>query len=428
MKPSSLNFAFASVLALLAPLNAAKAQEAATTITDAITAGKPIFEARARYESVDQTGIANKGQSATLRTRLGWETAEWNNFKALLEFEDVRQIGPEDYVVNVPGATTPSLNGKAGYPIINDPEVTELNRLQLSWKPSQNFGATLGRQRILINDQRFIGNVGWRQDEQTFDAARIDAGFGKLKATYAYVDKVSRIMGEDRDWDSDSHLFNASYAFAEPLKLEGFVYALDFSNGAINSSLTKGVKVSGKTWLNLFQLAYNATYAEQEDYRNTPTSYDLSYFGGDVAATFDIYTLKVSYESLEGNGARGFTTPLATTHAFQGWADAFVSPGGNKGFVDGIEDLNVTLQVKPRFKFTYLFNPDFLVRYHDFNAERTGAKLGSEWDVQATASITKQLSVLLKYANFDGESSVPAGTAAAPADREKVWVSLEYKL
>lgn len=428
MKPLLINSAIASALAFLGAAGVSHAQEAAPTITDAITSGKPILEARLRYESVDQTGIANKGQSATLRTRLGWETAEWNNFKALLEFEDVRQVGPEDYVVNLPGAATPSLNGQTGYPIINDPEVTELNRLQLSWKPSQNLAATLGRQRILINDQRFIGNVGWRQDEQTFDAARIDAGFGKLKATYAYVDHVNRILGEDRDWESDSHLFNASYAFAEPLKLEGFVYALDFKNSAINSSLTKGVKVSGKTWLNLFQVAYNATYAEQEDYRDAPTSYDLSYYGGDVAATFDIYTLKVGYESLEGNGARGFTTPLATTHAFQGWADAFVSPGGNKGFVDGIEDLNVTLQVKPRFKFTYLFNPDFLVRYHDFSAERTGADLGSEWDVQATASITRQLSVLLKYANFDGESSVPAGAAAAPADREKFWISLEYKL
>ncbi len=428
MKPLFINSAIASALAFFAPTTAVKAQEAPQTISEAIAAGKPIFEARARYESVDQDKIANTGQAATLRTRLGWETGDWNNFKALVEFEDVRQLGSEDYVVNVPGATTPSLNGRKGFPIINDPEVTELNRLQLSWKPSQNFSATLGRQRILINDQRFVGNVGWRQDEQTFDAVRLDATFGKLKATYAYLDHINRILGEDKDWDSDSHIFNASYAFAEPLKLEGFVYALDFKNSAVNSSLTEGVKASGKSWVNLFQLAYNATYAKQEDYRSAPTSFDLEYYGGDIAATFDIYTAKVSYESLEGNGARGFTTPLATTHAFQGWADAFVSPGGNKSFVDGIEDFNVSLQIKPRFKFTYLFNPDFLVRYHDFSAQRTGADLGSEWDIQATAAITKQLSVLVKYADFDGEKTVPAGTAAAPADRQKFWLSLEYKL
>jgi len=73
---------------------------------------------------------------------------------------------------------------------------------------------------------------------------------------------------------------------------------------------------------------------------------------------------------LEGNGTRGFTTPLATTHAFQGWADAFVQPlGGNKGFVDGLEDLNFTLNAKPRWKWDYLFNIDVLVRYHDFNDE-----------------------------------------------------------
>ncbi|MET0545578.1 MAG: alginate export family protein [Caulobacterales bacterium] len=428
MKPLLFNSALAATLAFFFPLSIAHAQEAAPTITDAIMAGKPIFEVRGRFEGVDQTGIANKGESATLRTRLGWETAEWNSFKALLEFEDVRQIGPEHYVINVPGATTPSLNGVTGYPIINDPEGTELNRLQLTWKPSANFSATGGRQRILIDDQRFIGNVGWRQDEQTFDGVRMDGSLGKFKATYAYLSHINRILGEERDWDSDSHLFNATYALAEPLKLQGFVYALDFSNSAANSSITMGAKASGKTWLSLFQVAYNATYAEQKDYRHNTPDYDLTYYGGDIAATFDIYTAKIGFESLEGNGTRGFTTPLATTHAFQGWADAFVSPGGNKSFVQGIEDLNFTVQMKPRFKFTYLFNPDFMIRYHDFNSERTGESIGSEWDLQATASITKQLSILLKYANFEREAPTTVGGTPLPADREKFWVSFEYKL
>src|SRR5206468_7229217 len=135
----------------------------------------------------------------------------------------------------------------------------------------------------------------------------------------------------------------------------------------------------GKTWVGLYQLAYNATYARQSEYRGNSAPFDLDYWGADAAGTFDIYTAKLAYESLEGNGARGFTTPLATTHAFQGWADAFVLPlGGNKSFVDGIEDLNLTLNVKPRFKLTYFFNTDIIVRYHDFNAQRTGADLGHE--------------------------------------------------
>jgi len=406
----------------------------APTISDAIAGGKLLLEVRARYEDVDQKRTAvlrNRGESFTVRTRLGWETADWNGVKGLIEFEDVRQVGPEHFSVNVPGATTPPLNGadKARYPLINDPDVTELNRLQLTWTPSAALQVTAGRQRILIDDQRFVGNVGWRQDEQTFDAVRADMAYGKFKATYAYVTHVNRILGELRDWDSDSHLFNGTWSLAEPLKLQAFVYALDFGNSAANSSITKGVKASGKTWVGLFQLAYNATYANQRDYRHNTTDYSLDYWGADVAGTFDIYTAKVSYEELEGNGTRGFTTPLATTHAFQGWADAWVQPlGGNKGFVDGLKDLNFSVNIKPRFKFTYWANTDIIIRYHDFNDQRTGADLGHEWDAQIQAAINPKLTAALKYADFERVRTVPVGTATPPPARTKIWFTLEYKL
>lgn len=403
------------------------------TLSDQIAAGKLLLEVRARYETVDQTRTAtlrDEGQAFTVRTRLGWETADFKGFKGLIEFEDVRQIGPEHFAVNVPGAATPPLNGadKARYPIINDPDVTELNRAQLTWTPSAALQVTAGRQRILLDDQRFVGNVGWRQDEQTFDSVRADVALGRVKATYAYVTHINRILGELKDWDSDSHLLNVTWSPAEALRLQGFVYALDFGDSAINSSITKGVKASGKSWLGLYQVAYNATYAVQSDYRGNTAPFDLAYVGADLAGTFDIYTLKVGYESLEGDGVRGFTTPLATVHAFQGWSDAFVSAGGNKSFADGIEDKNLSFNAKPRFKKTYLFNSDILVRYHDFDDQRTGADLGHEWDVQVTAAITPKLSIQLKYADFQREATVPAGMLAPPPSRAKAWLTLEYKL
>ena len=403
------------------------------TLSDQIAAGRLLLEVRARYEGVDQTRTAvlrDDAQAFTVRTRLGWETADFKGFKGLIEFEDVRQIGPEHFAVNVPGALTPPLNGadKARYPVVNDPDVTELNRAHLTWSPNAALQVTAGRQRILLDDQRFVGNVGWRQDEQTFDSVRADFALGRVKGTYAYVTHINRILGELRDWDSDSHLLNVTWTPSEALRLQGFVYALDFGNSAINSSITKGGKASGKAWLGLYQVAYNATYAVQGEYRGNTAAFDLDYVAADVAGTFDIYTVKLAYEALEGDGVRGFTTPLATVHAFQGWSDAFVSPGGNKSFADGIEDKNITFNVKPRFRRTYLFNTDLIVRYHDFDDQRTGADLGSEWDVQLTAAITPKLSIALKYADFRREATVPAGTLAPPASRSKAWLTLEYKL
>lgn len=404
------------------------------SLADAITGGKLLLEVRGRYESVDQKRTAvlrEDGEAFTVRTHLGWETASWNGLKGLVELANVHRIGPEHFAVNVPGATTAPLNGadKARYPVINDPDTTELNRLQVTWTPDKTFQATAGRQPILIDDQRFVGNVGWRQDEQTFDALRLDATRGPLKLTYAYVVHVNRILGEKRDWDSDSHLANLVWQAAPTLKLAAFAYVLDFQNSPANSSVTKGLKASGQGKAGPLALAYDATYANQRDYRGNTAGYSLDYWGGDLAATYGIYTAKASFESLEGNGQRGFTTPLATVHAFQGWADAFVQPaGGNKGFVDGIEDRNLSVIVRPKWKLGTVTKAELLVRYHDFDGQRTGAALGHEWDAQLQAQLHPRLSAALKYADFERATRVPAGAATPPPSRTKVWFTLEYRL
>jgi hypothetical protein len=412
----------------------AVAPAAEPTLGEAIAAGHLILEMRARYEFVDQTKTAvltNNANAYTLRTHLGWETGDWHNLRGLVEFSNVGLFGPENYQVNVPGATTPPLNGadKVKFPLVNDPRTTELNRLQVTWTPTANVSTTLGRQRILIDDQRFIGNVGWRQDEQTFDSVRTDLAWNRFRFFYAYVDHVNRVLGDMKDWDSDSHLANLTWSPAEQLGLEAFVYALDFSNSRPNTSLTRGAKASGKTWVSLFQFAYDATWARQSDYHHATAPYSLDYWSADLAGTFDIYTARVGYEQLDGNGTRGFSTPLATTHSFQGWADAWVMPlGGNKSFVDGLKDLNFTLNAKPRFKLPSLYNTDFLIRYHHFDDQLTGAHLAREWDAQVLAAITPKLGIGLKYANFKRVDSVPLGTATPPPSRQKFWITLEYKL
>lgn len=379
--------------------------------SDSILAGKPILEVRLREEFVDQANFAKDASALTVRTRFGWETASWNNLKATLEFENVQRIGGQRY-----NTTT---NGRTTYPVVADPDVTELNRAQIAWKPSDKFMATIGRQRINLDDQRFIGSVGWRQDEQTIDAARVDLTFGKLKATYIYLDKINRVFGQALDWDSDSHALNVTYSLAEPLKVQGFLYALDFKQSPANSSITYGVKATGSAWVSLFKVAYGGTYARQTEYRNNPAKFALDYWEGDVSGTFDVYTLKVSYENLGGNGVKGFATPLATLHAFQGWADVFLTTPAN-----GVQDVNVSLTATPRFKFKYLYNFAVVVRYHDFRAARTNAPLGTEWDAQVQALINPHLTALIKYADYQG----PTPLQAAFASRRKLWFSLEYKL
>ncbi len=382
-----------------------------SSIVDAINGGKPIVEFRPRFENVDQANLLPAADAYTVRMHIGWETAAWRNLTGLVEYEVVQHVGTEHF--------NTTLNGKTQYPGVSDPDTAELNRAQLTWKPISQVQAVVGRQRILIDDQRFVGGANWRQDEQTFDAAKLDLTFGRLKATYIYLEKVNRVFAEAADWKSDSHLFNASYTLAEPLRIEGFVYALDFKQSPANSSLTYGGRFGGSTWVSLFKVGYDATYAHQTDYRNSPTHFALDFWEGDVAGTFDIYTAKLVYESLQGDGHKGFATPLTTLHPFGGWADVFLTTPAV-----GLRNLNESLSIKPRFKATYFFNPEFQVRHHNFWAEKTGASLGSEWDFQLTGNITANLTGLVKLADYLG----PSPTLAPYFSRRKVWVGFEFKL
>lgn len=392
--------------AALAAAGAAASSQAnaAEPLVAALTGGKPLLEMRLRYEGVDQAGFAKDAAAVTLRTRLGYETGSWNNLKALAEVEDVRPLGPQDF-----NSTT---NGRTSYPVVPDPEGTELNRLQLTWTPSKTLTATLGRQRILLDDQRFVGPVAWRQDEQTFDAARADVAMGDFKFTAAWLDRVNRVFAESADWRSDSWLVNASYGGLSAVKPTAFLYALDFDNAPASSSLTYGVRVTGKRKVGGVRLTFAGAYARQTDYGNNPARFDLDYWMAETAATWGVATLKANYESLEGDGRRGFATPLATLHAFQGWADVFLTTPAN-----GIEDANLSLALTPKIEGLPPFA--LMVVAHDFKAQRGGADLGDEIDVQLTAPLTKRLTGLVKYADYDG---IPGY-----ASRTKLWVGVDFK-
>ena len=161
-------------------------------------AGDLIVDGRLRYEHVEQDGLTD-ADAVTLRLRLGYERELFEHFKVLGEIEGVALIS-DDFADTV--------RTRPGQAIVLDPEALEINRLQAQWA-NGGFAATLGRQRIILNNARFVGNVGFRQNEQTFDALRMTYRANEnLNFNYIYVDRVRRIMGEDSpngEWRSDSH-------------------------------------------------------------------------------------------------------------------------------------------------------------------------------------------------------------------------------
>ena len=151
---------------LTAFLGAATSQaQAATTFSEAITQGDLGISFRYRFEHVDQDNFDKNAMASTLRTRLNFKTDDWKGFGLFVEFDYVAKIGWNDY--NAAAGNTPD---KTEYPVVADPKGPDLNQAYIQW---ENYKNTIrgGRQRIIYNNARFVGNVGWRQNEQTYDAA-----------------------------------------------------------------------------------------------------------------------------------------------------------------------------------------------------------------------------------------------------------------
>lgn len=379
---------------------------AAPVAAHAQSAGGLILESRLRYESVDQDGLAKDAGALTLRTRLGYQTPAWRGFRALVEGENVTALD-DDY-----NSTT---NLKTAYPVVADPEATELNRAQVSWT-GERGGATLGRQRIILGNARFVGNVGFRQNEQTFDALRVDVRPTKdIAVTYAYVDKVLRVFGPDSaqgEWDSRSHLMQLE-AKTPAGQLSLYGQLLDLPDAPAQSSATFGARLNGQRPLGgELSATYEAEYARQNDYAGNPAEFEVDYVAFSAGLKTPKRWASVGVERLDGDGRRGFQTPLATLHAFQGWADVFLTTPA-----DGVRDINlrggatVTVAGRPL---------KLAAAVHGFSAG-DGGQDGREVDAALSTPLTKRLSAELKAAHFDGE------TPAYP-DRTKVWVSLEFKL
>lgn len=400
----------------LAMLAAVPPVQAADSLLDALTYGSVSGELRYRYEWVDQEGIANKAKASTLRTQLGYLTDSYQGFNAFLQFENVAMIGPAHY-----NSTT---NGKTTYPIVSDPTGTEVNQAFLSYEAGYGTTLKLGRQVIILDNQRFVGNVGWRQNEQSFDAFdAVNKSLPDTQITYAYLTDANRITGDDAvngDLRMKTHLINVAYSGLSAGTLIGYDYLLHDENQTLPSvpaasTQTLGLRFTGKHPLAGATLLYTAEYAKQSDYANNHTSSDEKYAFGEFGALVSGITAKLGYEKLGGNGTVSVQTPLATLHAFNGWADKFLTTPK-----DGIDDVYLSVGKK-------LYGVELLGVYHDFSSDHLSYDYGTELDLSVGKKINKSLSLLLKYANFSGDKNATnvAKNLAVTKDVEKLWLQAD---
>jgi len=393
------------------PAELSTQEEIDKTILDAFTKGKFSANIRLRYEYADQSAPA-RSAALTVRPRFGFTTAPVYGFQSMIEAENVTLITDESEV-NLAGTT-----GQPGRTAIADPETTEINQVWLSYS---NWDTTAkgGIQRMVLDNHRFIGDVGWRQNQQTYQAASIENKTIKdVSLFYSYVWGVNRVFGGQSplagtsDFDSDSHLINIAYSGLKCGKIVGYTYLLDFDNSAANSTATYGASFAGNyVWDKEHggKVNYRGEFAWQTDYGSSTLDYQTEYYNVEVSGDYDRYSVGVGYEVLGSDNGQGFKTPLATLHAFNGWADVFLTTPAT-----GLTDFYAFVGAK------LPGNIPVKAVYHKFDADTGGADFGWEIDVVASRQFGKYFTALVKYAHYDGMGSPFA------FDKDVFWAQLEF--
>jgi hypothetical protein len=409
----------------------------AEPLLDALAKGRPVIDLRGRFESVTDTSKTTDANALSFRVRLGYETGSWNGLSLQADFD---HIWSND-------AYNSTRNGRAAYPVVADPAMTALNRLQLTYASDFDTKFIIGRQRLLIGNQRFVGNSGWRQHEQTFDAlSATNTSIDGLTLNYAYLYRINRVYGPSQPvpsntapaatgqasyFKSDSHVMDGVYTGVPGLRLEAYAFLLDLSSpgyATLPAQVAATSRLSTATYggrgdygfplMDGVAAKLTGEFAHQTNYANNPLSFGLNYWLGEGSVTWHGLSGLAGYEVLEGNGSIGFATPLATLHAFNGWADLFLTTPTN-----GLKDLYLRAAYAVPADFIAARTLNLNATWHDFKTDTLSTGIGGEWDLQAELVMNANLSVMLKYADYQGSGAATGGFA----DKSIFWLQTAYK-
>ena len=468
------------------------------------TQGKEDLWLRMRFEDVKEdrsgTALAGTGDAdlLSMRAAFGFTTARWKGFYLRGEVEGAQNWN--DNALNLdddfrfpplgPGPNPIAGNRLAeGHAIIPDNDFGEVNEAYIGWRDGTggcpntpgfcdgNLSFKLGRQTIIYDNHRWIGDVIWRNNNVSMNAARIDwTPIKNLGLSYSYIKKVKRLFGENSVFNEfkldDGHLINVSYKFPGWGKLTGYGYLLDFDDNPrtpfgvllegtgiepgfapelVYDSDTWGVRWVGTHEIGDFNIQTEFEWANQDptsdagdrplpsplmpadfddnDYYNIELGLNWGGVRVDEVGFLPVgdpsYQIRIGREVLEGNEVNAVQTPLSTVHAFNGWADVFVgAPGGSSTPNGGLIDTSISFQVLGAFQ-DYIGKNKIVIKYHDYEADDDDLgpdDYGEEWNfLWGKPDLFGQKNLLgaVKYADYSADDF--------GVDTRKFWMLLQFR-
>jgi len=399
-------FAALALSSLLLPLNAAPGR------ADGLAAGLGWTGAwwanlRLRHERVLGDGPIRAASAQTARARIGAVSAPRLGFSLLGELETVFPVGQPSFDDGV--------NGNTSFATVPDPETAEINQLLLRYDRGP-IGFVAGRQRIVLDRARFIGDANFRQNQQTFDAVSVIATPSPgARIRYDYMTDALRPGAPHAplgSLDLEGHLLHVGWRSRGGLDASAFAYLLDFDDAPSLSSATIGARLQRTAGgAGPARFIYELSLAQQRDHGNNAQDYSLAYWLVMPGVAVGPFTASLGVERLDGNGRIAVSAPLGTLHAYQGAADLFTDTPNT-----GIEDRFLQAD----YKLTRV-GPWDSVRVwgaiHRYVAATTDRALGREIDLAASVSFASAYKVTVAAARYDSESFGD--------DTNKYWLTLD---
>jgi hypothetical protein len=313
---------------------------------------------RYRVESNDVEGTAaDTALANTLKSRATIKTGSVYGFSALVEGDNVFHV-TDDF--------NSTENGNTDYDKVVDPETTQLNQAYLQYAIG---GTTIkaGNQRILLDNQRHVGGVGFRQDEATFDSLSVKSKAGDATIFAAVANNRNTITNTNTE--EDIVLVNAKYAVSKELATTAFYYGIDDTNGTAGLDFdTFGLRASGSA----AGFGFEAEIATQNKTTAAGGDFDSTYLHLAGSKKFGGVKATIGYESFGSDGgAAAFATPLGTNHKFFGWSDVMLKGNQLSSGDAGLTDIYASAVTK-------VAGVKLVGQFHKFDSVEGSDDLGTE--------------------------------------------------
>jgi hypothetical protein len=367
------------------------------------------LELRPRYNRITETDKPLTTRGGTLRAIMGARWAIVPELRLTVELLHANNIGAKHF--NDDGA----LFATSPYPLLPDPEYTGFNRAQFEYDIADSLTVRVGRQRVALDNQRWVSDNDFRQIPQLFegvtaissaiDNVELQAGrYRRIRSTSGSNDAATLMVAHAAWNPTPAHAIAAfGYWHDQPR-------TVNFTGFANNSYRILGIRAEGTAWPgNAWDLIYTAEIAHQDPYAGGDARIDARYWRAGIGAAAPAWTARFDYEVRGSNGGRyGLQTPLTDFYGFNGWTLHFFTVP-QQGLRDG--------WVTGRWEWRML---TFYAEAHRFRSDFGSLDLGRELDVGVTAKLLPNATLRLQHARYDH------GSGRADADIRKTWLTLTY--